>query len=300
MTYLLIYNGKSGALKSKQLNLDYIIRGIKKFLKQDDQLKILDIRIINLDEELLEMKNTNKVIVIVLGGDGTISSVSSKLIDTSLVLSVLPGGTFNNFSKDLGIPTNIDDAIETIFNGKIIKIDTGEVNGISFINNSSIGLYPKSVLQRSRNQTKFGSGKIISMILAFIKTFYIFPLYKVHVKSDNIDINSKTSFIFVGNNQYSFEFPNLSRRSKLTDAKLALYLTKCINRFCLISFAVKNLFNRVINENDYLVVNVKYIEIVLKKKKVHVAIDGEVKRIRTPLHYKIKPASLNVIIPQQS
>lgn len=93
------------------------------------------------------------------GGDGTISTVAIEVSAAGKTLGILPLGTLNNFSKDLGIPQDLNDAVRTIAKGEVHEIDLAECNGRIFINNSSIGLYPKMVVRREQQQQKLGRGK---------------------------------------------------------------------------------------------------------------------------------------------
>src|SRR5215203_4761547 len=53
-------------------------------------------------------------IVVAGGGDGTISTVAAEVAKAGKTLGVLPLGTLNNFSKDLGIPQDLPGAVNTI------------------------------------------------------------------------------------------------------------------------------------------------------------------------------------------
>src|SRR5579872_1118178 len=83
----------------------------------------------------------------VAGGDGTIRVVAEQLVGGTTPLLVLPEGTRNHFARDVGIET-LDDATDAAGSGRTVRIDTGDVNGRVFINNSSLGLYPKMVVRR--------------------------------------------------------------------------------------------------------------------------------------------------------
>jgi diacylglycerol kinase family enzyme len=80
--------------------------------------------------------------LVVGGGDGSIRTVAHVLAGTGVPLGILPLGTLNHFARDLGIPTDLKETVALIAAGKTRSIDVGEVNGETFINNSSIGLYP--------------------------------------------------------------------------------------------------------------------------------------------------------------
>jgi diacylglycerol kinase family enzyme len=79
-------------------------------------------------------------LLIVGGGDGTISAAASALAGTDTLLGVLPLGTLNHFARDLKLPTDLDEAAKLIAAGKDRRVDIGEMNGRVFINNSAIGL----------------------------------------------------------------------------------------------------------------------------------------------------------------
>src|SRR5438309_1559981 len=81
-------------------------------------------------------------LLIVGGGDGTISAAASALAGTETLLGILPLGTLNHFARDLGVPTDLDQAAKLIAGRNGRSVDIGEMNGRVFINNSAIGLYP--------------------------------------------------------------------------------------------------------------------------------------------------------------
>src|SRR5690348_16720276 len=87
-------------------------------------------------------------LLVVGGGDGTISAAASALVGTDTRLGILPLGTLNHFARDLGIPTDLDEAAQLIARGHVRRVDVGEMNGRIFINNSAIGLYPLMVVDR--------------------------------------------------------------------------------------------------------------------------------------------------------
>src|SRR5687767_5641669 len=81
-------------------------------------------------------------VVVAAGGDGTVNTVASAVMDNKKILGVLPVGTLNHFAKDLGIPLDLEAAVHTIVAGHTTEVDVGEVNNRLFLNNSSLGLYP--------------------------------------------------------------------------------------------------------------------------------------------------------------
>lgn len=80
--------------------------------------------------------------VIIGGGDGSLSCTVDEVVDRDCVFALLPLGTANSFARTLGIPLDLDGAINTIATGKRRRVDVGAVNGDFFANASSIGLSP--------------------------------------------------------------------------------------------------------------------------------------------------------------
>lgn len=80
--------------------------------------------------------------VIVGGGDGSLSSAVDEVVDRDCVFALLPLGTANSFARTLGIPLDLDGAIETIATGVRRRIDLGIVNGDYFANCAAMGLSP--------------------------------------------------------------------------------------------------------------------------------------------------------------
>lgn len=80
--------------------------------------------------------------VIIGGGDGSISSNIGHFIGTDAVVGILPLGTANSFAKSLGIGDELDDAVAVIANGRRRTIDLGRIDEHYFANAAAIGLSP--------------------------------------------------------------------------------------------------------------------------------------------------------------
>ena len=80
--------------------------------------------------------------VIVGGGDGSLSSTVDDLVGKDCVFALLPLGTANSFARTLGIPLDLDGAINVIAHGQRRRIDLGAIDGDYFVNSAAIGLSP--------------------------------------------------------------------------------------------------------------------------------------------------------------
>ena len=79
-------------------------------------------------------------VCIVAGGDGTVAPAAAALIDTDVILGILPFGSFMNIANGLGIPLDPLDAAQVITKRRMRRADAGEVNGKLFFETAGVGL----------------------------------------------------------------------------------------------------------------------------------------------------------------
>lgn len=233
------------------------------------------------------------------GGDGTINAVASTLIGTDRTLGILPLGTLNHFAKDLKIPLDIEAAVRTIIAGHTIQVDVGEVNGRIFLNNSSLGLYPSIVHQREERQ-KLGHGKWPAFIWATFGVLRRYPFLEVRLNADGKEFSSRTPFVFIGNNEYAMESFNIGGRACLDAGQLSLYFSHRLGRLGLLGLALRALLRRLHQDEDFVRLSTIEVSIETKRRRVRVSTDGEVTMISPPLHYRIRPGALRVIVPDHA
>ena len=93
-------------------------------------------------EPVVKAAITRAPMVIVGGGDGTLSAVVDHFVGKDTVFAVLPVGTANSFARSLGLPLDIDGAIDVIAYGRRKRIDLGMINGDYFANVAALGMSP--------------------------------------------------------------------------------------------------------------------------------------------------------------
>lgn len=236
-------------------------------------------------------------IVVAGGGDGTINAVASVLLDSTAVFGVLPLGTLNHFAKDLGIPLALDAAIANIARGVRIQVDVGEVNERIFLNNSSLGLYPDIVRDRQQQQRRLGRGKWLAFAWALLAALRRYPFLSVRLKLNGELHERSTSFVFIGNNEYTMEGFNIGERARLDDGVLSVYVAQRPGRLGLLRLALHALMGKLAQARDFDVLTARALDIETRHKRLRVATDGEVTVMTSPLRYRIRPGALTVIVP---
>ena len=238
-------------------------------------------------------------VVVAGGGDGTVSAVAAVLVGTGVTLGVLPMGTLNHFAKDLAIPLDQAEAIAVIAGNRQVDVDAGEVNGRLFINNSSLGIYPDIVREREKRQHRLGHGKWRALLAASLGAARRYPVVKVHVEVEGKTLVRSTPFVFIGNNEYTMEGFEIGARAALDKGTLSLYLTQRMGRFGLLQLAVMALFKRLQQARDFDMLTAREFVVRTGHRQLRVATDGEVNLMQTPLHYRVRPGALRVIVPAE-
>lgn len=236
-------------------------------------------------------------VVVLGGGDGTLSTGASALVGGHKPLGILALGTFNHFAKDASIPLDLDQAVQTIKSGHVIEVDVGEVNGRIFLNNSSIGLYPSAIDQREELRHRHGGGKWPAMFNASVDVFRRFPLLDVTLQVENRAVRVSTPFVFVGNNRYEMSLLSLGTRANLQGGELSIYLPRDGGRMGLLRLAFRALFGRLNQDRDFHSVMVQEVEIRTRRRSVRVSLDGEVAQMTSPIRYVTRPRALRVLAP---
>lgn len=236
--------------------------------------------------------------VVAAGGDGTISAVAAALVGTSIPLGILPLGTLNHFAKDLKIPFNLQEAVRIVAEGKIHEIDVGEVNGHIFVNNSSIGLYPKAVRERNQEIIRLGRGKWPAMLEASIRVFLRFPLITVRLESSEGSLTRTTPFLFVGNNEYEMKPLRVGDRPSLERGELCIYLLKHTGRLAFMRILLMAVLGMK-HERDFAFMLSRQVQVQVRRRRITVSADGQLIMLDTPLNYRIRPRALRVLTPEK-
>jgi diacylglycerol kinase family enzyme len=240
----------------------------------------------------------NERTIVVGGGDGTVSTISAELAGTGLTMGVLPLGTLNHFARDLRIPLHLEGAVRTVIDHHVATVDVGEVNDRIFVNNSSLGIYPHVVALREAEQHWLKRGKFQAQVSAIIHVLHRFRFLDLRITVDGKQLLRRTPFIFIGNNEYEMTGFRVGRRTRLNAGKLSVFLTHCMGWPGLLELSVEALFRKLKHGKNFEAYSVEQICIEARRRRLLVATDGEVRWMKSPLHYRVRPNALRVVVPQ--
>jgi diacylglycerol kinase family enzyme len=250
----------------------------------------------DMDREVEAAIAAGSAAVVAAGGDGTVSSVAAAVLGTRIPLGILPLGTLNHFSKDLGLPQDLAEAVRVIVAGRTAGVDVGEVNGRIFLNNSSIGIYPDIVMEREALRQQ-GHRKWIAFGIATARVISRYPGVYVSLRVGATPRVHRTPFVFVGNNEYLAEGIRLGKRPRMDGGVLSAYLAPRLHARDLPRLAFRALLGRVRHDPSFESFTAESLEVATFGRRLRVALDGEVTLLTSPLRYRSHPAALEVITP---
>ena len=235
-------------------------------------------------------------VAVAAGGDGTVNAVASAVVGREVPLAVLPVGTLNHFAKDLGIPLELPEAVRMACEGTVRVVDVGEVNGRIFLNNSSIGVYPRIVELRDRYRGR-GAAKWIAGLWASLVVLRRRPFLGVRIRTADEVVVRRTPFVFVGNNEYRMVGLHAASRDSLTEGTLAVHVMRGSRRSGILGLAWQVMWRGVDQVDELELLKVTEAEVETRRRRLQVSLDGEVVVMESPLTYRSRPAVLRVLGP---
>jgi diacylglycerol kinase family enzyme len=233
-------------------------------------------------------------LLVAAGGDGTVGAVAGVAVRRQLPLGILPLGTFNHFARDMGIPVELADAAAVLAAGHPARVDVGEVNGRIFINNCSLGAYPRLVRLRDHLRDR-GMPKAPAAARAALAVLRRHPFLAVRLQAPADRAVLRTAFVLIANDPYQMTALSPAARPSLTAGRLAVYAQRGSHRRSLLWLALLALLGRADDALDVL----ETTEVVVESRRrlLHAALDGELTELAPPLRVRTRPGALSVIAP---
>lgn len=141
-------------------------------------------------------------VLLVGGGDGTVSAAAAALMNRSIALGILPAGTMNLFARTLQIPAAIDAAVVALAGGQITEVDIATVNGEPFVHQFAVGMHARMVRMRDRDAYGSRLGKMVASTRSIIAALGSLPEVEVEIDIDGEVRRLTTPALAISNNIY--------------------------------------------------------------------------------------------------
>lgn len=243
--------------------------------------------------ELIHADHGRADMIIIGGGDGTLSMALEEVLETGLPLGILPMGNANDLARTLAIPTRLGDAFKVIAGGQIRRIDVGEVNGKHFFNVASIGL-SVDIAQRLSREAKQRWG-----VLAYAGNAWqavrAASSFHARIRCGEETLELKSIQVAVGNGRYYGGGMTVSEDATIDDRRLDLYAIERQRwwRLAVMLPALRWGKHKLVEGIHTLHGEEIRIE---TEPRMPINVDGEVVAA-TPADFRVLPAALPVFVP---
>lgn len=272
---LLVYNAKSGNANSILSNFDLIT---KYFLKNNITLTLYSVS--NKYNKLVDiLKIENYDILILSGGDGTLSRILSELYVNNVKfpnVAIFPTGTSNDFAHSLNLGTDIEDWIKNITEGKAKYVDFGLINNEKvFLSSYAGGLFTKISYETDKKLKKMlGKNAYYIQGLSELTNIKEFDL-EITLESGK-KIYERAILYIIINGENVGGFSKITKEVDMNDGHMNIIIVKNVENPFDIPQLLIDLFSGNFMNNEYtreIITKSCIIEKV--KENIGVSIDGE-------------------------
>ena len=222
---------------------------------------------------LNDIKDGNYKYILIAGGDGTVDSVVNAMAKSgiSLPIGILPVGTANDFSKFLGMPSDVEEACKQILSSEVKSVDLGSINDKYFVNVASTGLFT-DVSQKTDVNLKNTIGKL-AYYLKGLEELPNFRKLHVNILSKEVEFDGEMYLLLVFNGATAGNF-NLATRADACDGLLDIIMFKAVQIYELLPLFIKVLKGEHLDSNKVLYFKTDYLKVECHEDIV-TDIDGE-------------------------
>jgi len=237
-----------------------------------------------------EIKIFSPKIVVAVGGDGTVNSVATCLLETNIIMGILPAGSANGLAKELGLMCEHKKALDVIVKRFTKKIHVLKINNHMCIHLSDVGLNAFAMKEFKNNHHRGMLGYIRVLLKVILKNPKI--VVRMHFNENVIKI--KASQIVIANATKYGSGAVINPIGNLADKLFEVVAVKKL------SFI--EIFKMIFSHASF---NPKKTEIfqmsslsIHSAQKIHFQIDGEYLGMVNDINATLIPSAINMIVPE--
>jgi YegS/Rv2252/BmrU family lipid kinase len=232
--------------------------------------------------------------VIAVGGDGTSNEVAQGLIHTGTPMGVIPRGSGNGLARHLGIPLNTSDAINQIFQSKILSMDTFTVNGKLSLNVSGIGFDGHVTNLFGIRSTRGLLGYIMLTVQEFLK----FREFEAEISMMGRTFKRRAFIIAIANSSQYGNNARIAPAASVCDGLLHVNIVKKVP-LLRVDFVFSFFFGKLGKSKFCEILETKSLEL-RTKKSIYYHVDGEACGSQSTFKIELLPNSLQILVPEES
>jgi diacylglycerol kinase (ATP) len=234
-------------------------------------------------------------IVFAVGGDGTVHETARRLIGRKPALGILPIGSGNGFARHIGLPLDPAMTLGACRAGRIVTIDTAEVNGTPFVGVMGIG-FDALIADRFASSTVRG---LETYVIEGLRAFAEFHAEDYEVTCGGETRRERAFVIAVAN---ASQYGNNARIAPLASLQDGLLDVVVVHDLSVLRapMLLARLFQGTLHRSDDVTM-MQCAEVRIQRPAAGPAhLDGEPFQLPEDLHVRIVPQSLRLLVPDDA
>jgi YegS/Rv2252/BmrU family lipid kinase len=232
--------------------------------------------------------------ILVWGGDGTVQRALDVLAGSGVPMAVLPAGTGNLFARNLGIPTDLEQAVQIALGGSISTIDVGRINGERFGVMAGVGADALMIEEADGTlKDRLGRG---AYVFTGVRTFSKASV-DVRVRVDGEKFYSGTAgSVIVGNVGRVLGGVDAFDDASPTDGRLDVAVVTATGVTQWARVLTRAVAGTTSKAKHVEMTSARKISINLKSKRLYQVDGGDRQKVKK-LKIRVEPAALQVCVP---
>lgn len=250
-----------------------------------------------LAQELKKAIATAPDVILVGGGDGTVSTAARLLGGTRIALGILPMGTFNLAARDLGVPLEMTAAAHFLATADTYSIDVLDVSGHACLCTTILGFYPEfSNIFENRDHGGHWWKKTFKLLTGLRTTFMNARPIPLSWQGDGGDGSVRTKFSAFVPGSYKNAAGLIPARTDFQSGKLTAYISTHHHPTSALRGILDYTLGRHEQNPELQLVKASRITLrAAKRKKCRAMLDGEILSLSFPIDLRILPGHLRVL-----
>jgi YegS/Rv2252/BmrU family lipid kinase len=229
---------------------------------------------------------------VVMSGDGLLGAVGGAMAGSETPLGIVPGGRGNDLARVLGIPSDPEGAVATLFSGHSRRIDVGEANGKRFLGIVSVGF--DSEANRLANETHFLRGNLVYAYAA-LRTLLGWKPARFTLRVDEERMRLSGYSVSVANNKAFGGGMYIAPDAELDDGEFDIVAVGAVGKLRFVSNLPKVFKGTHVEKDEVRVFRAPRLELSASKP-FPVYADGE-HLTDLPASLRVLPRALTVLAP---
>jgi diacylglycerol kinase family enzyme len=231
--------------------------------------------------------------VLVAGGDGTVNHLLGPMAAAAVPIGLLPLGTLNLFARDLGLSGAIPDMLPHLARLGIRRVDLGDVNGNLFHSNAGLGFYVRMARAREHARHLVPFSKILGHTIASFRSLWGHRPIAIDITVDGHRETHLADAVLVTNQHFDGAD---WRRERLDTGLLEIHMLQATGLWGRLKAGLA-VYRGTWRSLPHLTSRSASSITVRRHGRLRstITLDGEVYRVRNPIHFESRPGALRLI-----